>query len=75
MDWYAWEKLSKNRGAFTYVAKKLILHRIHEGSTTSEMINDDKRSMEDYEIFQLFWPKFVAKMLTKIYKNSEKNNE
>ncbi|MEI8343333.1 MAG: glycosyltransferase [Candidatus Moraniibacteriota bacterium] len=74
MDWNAWEKLSNNIGAFSYVQKKLLWHRIHEDSTTSEMINENKRSAEDYEMLKLFWPQPIAKMITKIYKNSEKNN-
>ena len=30
---------------------------------------------EDYEMFKMFWPNFIAKVLTKFYKNSEKSNK
>jgi glycosyltransferase involved in cell wall biosynthesis len=74
VDWNAWEKLSKNDGKFIYVNKCLMGHRIHEGSTTTEIINDNIRTKEDYEMFKRFWPMLIAKLLAKIYKNSEKSN-
>lgn len=75
MDWMAWEKVSKMTGKFVYIDKKLMGHRVHEESTTTKIINDGKRSNEDYEIFCKFWPKFIAKLITKVYSNSEKSNE
>jgi glycosyltransferase involved in cell wall biosynthesis len=75
VDWNAWEKLSKLDGSFIYLNKYLMGHRIHGGSTTTEIIHDNIRTKEDYEIFKRFWPKMIATILTKIYKNSEKNND
>lgn len=75
MDWMAWEKISKMSGKFIYIDKKLMGHRVHEESTTTKIINDGKRSDEDYEIFCKFWPKIIAKLITKVYSNSEKSNE
>lgn len=75
VDWYAWEKLSKLKGNFAYIPKKLMGHRIHEESTTTEIIKENIRTKEDLEMFQKFWPDFIAKMINKIYKNSEKGNE
>lgn len=75
IDWNAWEKLSKKRGAFVYISKPLMGHRVHDASTTSEIIKNNIRTMEDYEIFSRFWIKPVAKIITKIYKKSEKSNE
>lgn len=74
MDWYAWEKLSKIEGKFSYINKPLILHRIHADSVTSEVINEQKRTNEDYEMFKLFWPEPIARIITKVYRKSEKNN-
>lgn len=73
-DWHAWEKLSKKKGAFTFIPKPLMGHRISESSTTSTIINNGIRTKEDYEIFRRFWPKPIAKCLTKIYQHSEKSN-
>ena len=75
MDWKAWELLSKEQGRFVYVAKPLMMHRIHEESTTTEVINAGKRTNEDFRMMSLFWPKWIAKILAKIYAGSEKNNQ
>jgi len=74
VDWAAWEKLSREKGDFVYINKYLMGHRIHENSTTTEIIKDNIRTKEDYQILCKFWPKWFAKIIAKIYKNSEKNN-
>lgn len=75
MDWLAWEKLSKEKGSFIYCPQILMLHRIHEESTTSELIMDNKRWMEDYEVFRCFWPKWMADIIIKFYRKSEESNQ
>lgn len=75
VDWETWERLSKLDGSFVYCKDVLMFHRIHEGSETSSVINENKRGQEDYEMFQKFWPRFIAKMLTKKYASSEKYNK
>lgn len=75
MDWLAWERLSKLKGNFIYINKPLMGHRVHEKSTTTEIINSGVRTKEDYSMFLKFWPKMIAKLINKFYKNSEKSNE
>lgn len=75
MDWLAWERLSKENGSFIYINKKLMGHRVHEESTTTKIIEEGNRTNEDYEMFVKFWPKWIAKILNKFYKNSEKSNK
>ena len=41
----------------------------------SKILGDNARTEEDYVMFCKFWPKFIAKMLTKIYGTSEKSND
>lgn len=74
-DWEAWEYLSKFKGAFIYSTKSLTYHRIHEDSETSNILADHARSQEDYIMFRKFWPKPIAKILTKLYSTSEQSNE
>lgn len=74
LDWQTWEKMSRIKGRFVYIPKVLMHHRIHEESTTSELINSNKRTLEDFEMFLKFWPRPIAKILTKIYSKSEKYN-
>ena len=75
IDWLAWERLSKKKGYFYYIHKPLMGHRIYDESTTSKVIKDNGRTEEDYEMFRKFWPKFIAKKLTKFYQKSEKSNQ
>lgn len=74
IDWLAWERLSKLKGKFIYINKFLMGHRIHEESTTTEIIKENIRTKEDLIMFKKFWPTPIAKIITKIYSNSEKNN-
>lgn len=74
VDWYAWAKLSNLDGRFAFVNEKLMGHRISEESTTTDIIKQGIRTKEDYAIYSMFWPKFIAKILAKAYKSSEKSN-
>jgi|AKZA01.1.fsa_nt_gi Glycosyl transferase family 2. len=75
VDWYAWEKLSLEKGAFTYIKHKLMGHRVHDLSTTTEIINDNIRTKEDLVMFSKFWPKPISKLLNKWYIKSEESNK
>lgn len=73
-DWEAWEKISKRKGQFIYVSMPLMGHRIHEDSETSAIIGDNQRTTEDYEMFCKFWPKWIAKLINKVYTTSQQSN-
>lgn len=73
-DWEAWEKLSRLKGEFIYNDRIMVLHRIHEESETSIIIGENKRQEEDFVMFQKFWPKPVAGIITKLYASGEKYN-
>lgn len=75
VDWEAWELLSKNDGSFVYNPHVGMYHRIHKESETTATINDKARKNEDYEIFCKFWPRRIAKKLSKVYSKSEKSNK
>lgn len=75
LDWQTWEALSKRKGGFAYVPKVRMYHRIHEASTTTEIIGESLRTKEDYAMFCKFWPRWIAKKLAKVYQKSEKSNE
>ncbi len=75
VDWLAWERVTKEKGRFVFVNKPLMGHRIHEGSTTTSIIEGNIRTKEDLFMFKKFWPECIAKSLTKLYANSEKSNE
>lgn len=75
LDWQAWEKLSKNKGEFVYYPKRVMLHRIHEESTTSQLIAEKQRISEDYTMFCHFWPKKIASLIMKCYVKGENSNK
>lgn len=74
IDWQAWELLSRKEGTFVYVSDPLMAHRIHEESTTSELVEGGDRSNEDLQIFRKFWPEPIARMIEKVYRLSEDSN-
>ena len=74
IDWYAWEKLSKEKGRFIFIKDRIMGHRINEETTTTQIINEGIRTKEDLMIFKKFWPTPIAKFLNKFYKKSEDNN-
>ncbi len=74
-DWEAWERLSALDGAFIYCRKILTLHRIHQDSETTKILQDNERSKEDLYMFRKFWPGPVARILCSLYSSSEKSNE
>ena len=74
-DWQAWERLSKLKGSFIYNKGIFVGHRIHQDSETSHILQDNQRKKEDYTMFCKFWPKWIARILTKAYSESEKSNE
>ncbi len=75
LDWQAWEKISRLEGDFIYCDRICMYHRIHEESTTTEVLQDNERYREDLEMFMRFWPKPIAHVLEFFYKNSEKSNQ
>ena len=74
IDWQAWEKISKQKGEFVYISKPVMMHRIHQSSTTSELIKENGRKAEDLFMYQKFWPKWMAVLLELLYQRSEKSN-
>ncbi len=63
LDWDAWVRIAENKGAFCYVPKVLMYHRMHDDSETMKAINDDRRYSEDMYMLRKFWPKPIAKVL------------
>lgn len=74
LDWQTWEKLSREKGRFAFTPEVLMLHRIHPGSTTSQVLGEGGRRAQDEAMFRLFWPKPIARLLTHLYAASEKSN-
>ena len=75
LDWEMTERLSRETGEFVYCPSIQMFHRIHEGSTTSELLEKDLRGQEDFEMLRRFWPDGVAKVMSRAYASGEKSNK
>ncbi len=75
MDWESWERFSRISGSFVYEPAPLMCHRIHEASTTSEIIGNHLRTREDRAMFEKFWHPEFARILAGIYASCEKSNQ
>ena len=74
LDWYAWYDIANRKGRFQFIPEILMFHRIHEQSETTNMIEDQTRTREDLEMYELFWPKPIAKLINKFYMKSQESN-
>lgn len=74
LDWDAWERISALDGSFCYVAKPLMLHRIHELSETTNAIQDNRRSREDLRMLRRFWNRTFAQLIFRFYSRSQDSN-
>lgn len=68
LDWDTFLKLAKTNFGFAYIPKKLVCYRIYDGSTTKKYIQSHKREVEDMLMFNKIWPKFISKIIMKVYK-------
>lgn len=68
LDWMAWVNLARCPGGFVYVREPLVSKGIHAGSETTSTIAGQVRAREDRALFELFWPRSVAVLITAVYK-------
>ena len=73
-DYKTWVNLSKKKGSFIYIPKKLMAHRIYAESATTLNLSENIRKKEDLEILSEFWPRPIAKFINNIYAKSEDSN-
>lgn len=74
VDYKTWSRLSKIDGEFVYIPKILMGHRIYRESTTTKSLENNIRQQEDASIMAEYWPEPIARIIYKIYSNSEKSN-
>ena len=76
LDWDAWERIMRLPGHVGFVKEKLLYHRIHSESETTNNTQDHQREIEELELYQRYWGKTFAKFLMKFYvKNQKSNNQ
>lgn len=67
LDWDAWVRLAQRQGAFVYIKKPLITHRLHENSETSRLIRNQQRAKEELLMLQRLWGTPLGTILAKVY--------
>lgn|SRR5574341_79121 len=70
LDWDAWYRLARREGAFVYLKRPLMTHRIHPDSALVKGTVDQSRRKEDIMLFERFWPKSLAAVLATLYRES-----
>lgn len=75
LDWDAWERIMKRTGRINYIRKKLMYHRIHEESETTNNTIDKTREIEEQLLFERYWGKSISKLLMKFYTFNQKSND
>jgi len=67
LDWHAWYQLAEQKGAFCFINKKLMKHRIHAESETTLKLSEGKRRQEELQIFKMIWGNKIARVFSWIY--------
>jgi len=75
LDWAKWLELSRRDGAFTYIPRRLMAHRIDDSTETRAAIRDNRRRDEDLRIFTEIWGGHIAGFLMRLYSLSYKMAE
>ncbi len=74
-DYKTFVDLANKKGAFVYIKKKVMGHRIYAESATTLNLSENIRKKEDLEIMCEFWPRPIANFINKIYAKSEESNQ
>ncbi len=75
LDWDAWSRIARQKGAFVYIPKVLMGHRIHEESETTRLLETGERFSEDLSMFRRYWPAPLARLVMRLYSQSAKSND
>ncbi len=75
LDWAAWLEMARAPGAFVYVRRALMQHRVHPESETSAAISAGIRLSEDWTILESLWPAFIARAILASYRIAYRSNQ
>lgn len=74
LDWQAWYELAQREGAFVFINQKLMQHRIHAESETTNQLKRGIRQAEERQIFERIWGKPLGGLMSKLYSIGHKSN-
>jgi glycosyltransferase involved in cell wall biosynthesis len=67
LDWKAWSELARRPGGFVYVRQRLVSKGVHPHSETTAAIASRARAREDRAMFDKFWSRPIAGVLSTLY--------
>ena len=67
LDWDTFLKIARMKGISIYIPDKLVRYRIYDGATTKDFIVNNTRQAEDITMFNKIWPKWITKLIMKVY--------
>ena len=75
LDWDNLYELAEKPGRFICSETPLIAYRVHDGATTKQCIEDNRRSRDEIAMFRKMWPEWVVRILMRYYKKAYENYE
>jgi len=75
LDWQAWYHLAQKEGSFVFIHQKLMRHRVHQESETSNQIKQGKRRAEEELMLQQIWGKGIGKCIAWVYQLGQLENK
>lgn len=67
LDWEALIRLTRKKGSFVYIKKRLLTRRIHAGAESANALETRARHEEDARIFRYFWPRPMVRLILGLY--------
>ena len=67
LDWAMWLALARQEGAFIFIPRVLMAHRISDTMETAAAVADHRRYQEDLRIFRKIWGEIGASLIMKLY--------
>jgi glycosyltransferase involved in cell wall biosynthesis len=75
LDWHAWYGLAAKKGFFVFIHQKLMRHRVHQESETSNQIKQGKRREEEEAMLEQIWGKCIGKCIAWMYQFGQFENK
>ncbi len=70
LDWDNLWTLAERPGRFICEERPLIAYRVHDGATTKQCIEDQRRAGDEISMFRKIWPSWMADILMHFYKGA-----
>lgn len=74
LDWEAWERIAAQPGLVGYIPEPLVRYRVHSGSTTTKLIANHARPLEDLLMLCRFWPATLARAWMVVYSQAYRSH-